>query len=135
MDGFKEVAAKINRELQAWSDRSSSDPLHPPMPQSPGAMSLTSIPVRPNFRYFICRPSIKRNTALIPRHDKVAVLESPGGVQVENDRLLPNNEIPRSGPLLGWADPHSAAGRFDQILHINVPEGEFIPAKGEVDAF
>ena len=37
----------------AARDSLSSDPLHPLMPQSPWAMSLTSNPVRPSLRYFI----------------------------------------------------------------------------------
>src|SRR5580698_17117 len=49
----------------AASDSLSSEPLHPLMPQRPCALSLTSNPVRPNFRYFIDVSSLVCATGLI----------------------------------------------------------------------
>ena len=46
----------IRKTFGLVRERSGPEPLHPLVPQSPGAMSLISIPVRPNLRYLICHP-------------------------------------------------------------------------------
>src|ERR1700722_1935467 len=51
----------------------------------------------------------------------------------QQDWLLCNDEI-RTLTLRGaGADPHGGLCRLHQVLHIDVPEGQFIASQGEFD--
>src|SRR4029077_18588753 len=47
----KQLETRPARNCKESRDSRSSEPLHPLIPQSPWAISLTSKPVRPSFRY------------------------------------------------------------------------------------
>ena len=49
--------------------------------------------------------------------------------------LLRNDELRTLALCRVGADPRGGACRLNQVLHINVPEREFIPVYGEFDPF
>src|SRR5215831_19739518 len=80
----KNVQPESTASWMAPSDSASSEPLHPPMPQRPWAMSLAEKPVRPKRRYLMARqyngiaaavaerPVIRKNGA----QDRAVLIES-----------------------------------------------------------